>query len=317
MARKSGTVIPLNYGYHLEHAVAIVDTDWNRLADLLEDPNRYFHKARKSWKIHGPPDVIDNGWIVEEPATAILTPIHKSFHMVSQALMAAGATGIGGVGITQEERSLKGMATLLENKEFQEGFFVVQFALKTSVIHIGYFPPTVKKSRYNGGFTRPTICKFGTPGLTCLSAHVDLAEPPSGYSFRNIRAAFLLDLISDYGGFLDAVNGDIGYLLDCQMVPDTATASGMPSINVPPVPRSMEAVSSKYVLTPSKNFKSLALPTVTVDQMGSEELPGTPCVWPKAVSTTTEGDITYYESEDVVVKYYPIEEEPPTDPSTG
>jgi len=312
MGKKSAAVVPLNYEYHFEHAVAIVDTDWNRLEELLLDPNRYLHRVKARYKLIGSSDGVGLPWMVNEPAVAILTPMNKSLLMVAHALKSSDATGVQSGGTTLE-RAEQALNKIVVKPDFKSGFFVVMFAIDTAVIHVGYLPPDKYNAKYKGGFTKPTLSKCGSAGVSCVSAHVDLAEPAQGTSIRKIRAEFVIDLVSDYQGFLDMINDAKGYLVETEMVDDTPTASGSaPPLPVAAQPVVSEPVSSLYRLDGIPTWKGRSLPTVTVDGLQSTDEPGTPCVWPKGFSSTTDGNLTIVETEDVVVKFYPAPPKPPT-----
>jgi hypothetical protein len=242
------SIVPLNYGEHLEHSVTVVDTNWTDVIDLIAAPQTWLTRSSGLFGAL-PPEVADVGWRLRTPATAVIRPLTLRPEL---APLLGGLLGFGepyalGSGSVDEwtENLLKNWS----QPPLDAGLFIAEFALDTSMLFITYMPPVAPTGpHYRGTFTDPTAAFLNLAANQALaSVHCDL-EDRSGTTLttRKGRAQFTVDLLESRLPFVNFLNQSSAFLVP--YVPKLA-GTGPILIAPEPAPTPLSAGSAPIAFT--------------------------------------------------------------------
>ena len=282
---KFASVIPLYYGVHTEEAVTILDTNWANLLRVLDTPNAYLDDCmRNDFQLQ----VKHRPWVIRKPAFADVVDIRNSCPFES-AFFGFAEEHFGGNPVSAfakfdnaEESEKKSTSEALfkdltEREPFNNGFFMLRFAVDTAVLHIGCVAPAMSND-YEGGLTGVTqsLCSRTYSNRTG-TLHVDLVPSAGVSGFKTLIAHYVIDAVSDFEGHLARIAKQPAFRYN----PYQIAGPTLPTANRGQIP--FEAVQSEgpaleldYVLRPASSG-----PAITIEWLSDDPFPSgfTPCVY--------------------------------------
>lgn len=222
-AKRSASVIPLEYEIHPEQSVLIFDFEWENLVDFLEDPAAYLAAAEGKW---GKGDN-DARWTLRTPCLARIEPLGTTQIPIDFLLSAAGEEDLRANFLDSSESAFVRQIHRLwgsSDSAISKGFFMVNYAPGTGMLTVTYLPPFKSTSgpRYSKGYTTPTVVRYGNSSRGSL--HIDMASHKGQSAFtRRDRAERLVDFLENPDWLANALNDHVenrcfgGYLVNFQL----------------------------------------------------------------------------------------------------
>jgi hypothetical protein len=283
---KLASVIPLDYGEHVEEAVTIIDTDWNNLQSVLRAPNEYLADCTTNeFQL----DPLHRPWKLRTPAVAELSDVTAScpftlafIDFAQQVLGDKVPVLFSDYNLVDEhkkwEASLALLSVLSAMEPFNTGYFILRFAVDTGILHIGYKAPKTN-GVYKGRLTDATksMCKSPYTSRTAI-LHVDLVRSSRVSDKRHLQAQYAVDAICNFEEHLKRVAAR-----PANRFAPTAergqTVAGQPRTRLPrerPLDRSKEPLNKRYLISPLNES-----PRVTLEYIDDAPIPDgyTPCVY--------------------------------------
>jgi len=319
------SVIPLNYGSHVEFSIVLVEPVWTNLIPLLADPQKWLIEASKSWQSRKPPhdDLLkraspDVPWKLNAPATAIVRPLTDRPDL---APLISGlypyyhqdpAPIYGDINPTEWATIIKDMWPLM----FSQGLFIAEFAANTSLLFISYLPPTVPDPagpHYKKDLTQPTIAFLQFPSLVerfpvwnsiTASVHCDLTDNSTGGAgmTRLDRAQFAVDMLESRQGFANQLNGSEGFLESYHMVePGNAI---VPDMNETAVTLDTKSPQIAFASIPASVNGASDFVTITIEGLMSKALADTCCITTTPQTKLSSKTTTRFVLKDLALKDY-------------
>ncbi len=220
------SIIPLDYGNHLEFSIMLVD-QWNQLAPLLADPVNYMAGRpmgrQFNWNQTAPPipaPVPAGGnfplprppgvaypraqgpipWLLQAPLMAEIRPLTDRPDLGPIVL---GLTGNPPIGALDLKVSPTWQAQLFSmwKTDFPGGFFIAEFAANTALLQISYLPPWIFQGQTYHREIPPRA--FGTAAGKPTFVSMTITEPTIWYltlpAATNLSAVIHQDLLAPAG----------------------------------------------------------------------------------------------------------------------
>ena len=253
------SVIPLDYGNHLEYSIMLVD-EWGELHKLLAHPVKYLKRRQTGWaQAPRPPLPLPRlpgafappaptgpiPWLLKTIVMAEIRPLTDRPDLAPIVLDVLGNPSFGAYTVRGRESAWETFVFNNWEKNFPGGFFIAEFAANTALLQIAYLPPwkfqgrtyfrSVKDPAAFGGrtnyfmdFTPATIGYLGGQNVSLGAViHQDLKAPnnhPMPIPNQADRANLIVDLLGSREWYVGWLNANPSY----------STTYALESLQVPP-----------------------------------------------------------------------------------